>query len=360
MENLETTFKQISLDVYKLLSTHTPIRKKTFSLRDDVSLLDFASNKVFCDALKRFETTNKDILSGFASEEEENIHWFKESKGDIFVSFDPLDGSQNLPVSLSVGSIFAIYQLTKTKKVTGRNIVAAGYALYSAPLVFCFATTEKVKYYQYSFVEKKFLLKEKAHRIQDNKLSKTRIYSINEGNSDKWDDITSAFISTLIRPGRSVRWMSCMVADVHRNLYSRTGLFSYPSKRLRLFYEVQPLSFIWEVAGGVSLLYLKEEKSILDLEIDLSLQGKKLSEEVHKKSSIWLISTKDAGKLSKMKQDLPLWVGGDENMIRKRLKENLAGERNLELKFLKILLACGVVIQAALMFSNWNLRNNTK
>ena len=137
-------------------------------------------------------------------------------------------------------------------------MVAAGYALYSSSLQFVWATKETVSLFTYHFSKNEWICVNPNIEIPN----KVKTYSINDGNQPRWGEKTLAFIQTEMR-GRSSRWMTCMVSDVHRNLIDG-GIFMYPvdkknlEGRLRLVYEAYPMAFIFAQAGGM-------EDNILDM-----------------------------------------------------------------------------------------------
>ncbi|HBG46680.1 MAG TPA: class 1 fructose-bisphosphatase [Deltaproteobacteria bacterium] len=226
---------------------------------EEVQKLDELANETFIRAME-----HGGHLSAMASEEmDEIIHVDgKYPKGNYLLLFDPLDGSSNIDVNISVGTIFSILRCKDGSNVTtadflqpGTQQVSAGYILYGSSTMLVYTTGHGVHGFTLDQSVGEFLLSHENITIP----GKGKIYSINEGNSKYWLPGTSAYIETLKANGRdySARYVGSLVADFHRNLL-KGGVFLYPSDRksqkgkLRLLYEANPLSFIVEQAGGRS------------------------------------------------------------------------------------------------------------
>jgi fructose-1,6-bisphosphatase I len=223
---------------------------------DNVKKLDIISN----DIIKKYLNKCK-YIKAFASEEEEYVNYTNYKNGQYFVSFDPLDGSQNIEVNFATGSIFGIFKYDDNIIKSGNNLVASCYCIYgpSTQLVIGY---KKVSLY--SLINNVFTLIKDDIKICEEK----KIYSINEGNYYKWiSDKLRRYIDSV--KGRSIRWSACMVTDVHR-LIMCGGCFIYPNDtkyktgRLRLVYEIFPLSFIVKLAGGHCIN--EDNKNILTLD----------------------------------------------------------------------------------------------
>lgn len=420
---LRECLKAASLEIYARLASQpalegnaTTERKETSANANtnpsgDQSLeMDLLADRIIEERLKRLNAeVGRQLVEEFASEERKEVVRLgregdfrataeeEESKGYL-VAFDPLDGSQNLAVGLSVGSIFAIFDKstalpgididididsdtgTSGKQregcsfegvENGRGIVAAAYALYSTPLIFCFAYetasgASSVDFYQHDFERDTWMLLKRGHQIP----TKGKIYSINEGLCEQWDDLTSAFVSTCLRvssPSRSVRWMSCMVADVHRSLL-QGGCFLYPAPRancptvpakyaagrLRLLYEAYPLAFIWEKAGGTSLLSLGDagsrttpSRSLLDGKLFTGAEEPN-GKDLHRRCGVCLLGPYEYSRLVALKGSLPKWIGGTEEDLVKTEEVKVSATARQEIRFLKVALAVGLVVQIAL------------
>ncbi len=180
--------------------------------------------------------------------------------------FDPLDGSSNIDVNISVGTIFSIYKrispgdgpgTMKDCLQQGINQIAAGYVIYGSSTMLVYTAGNGVHGFTLDPAFGEFLL---SHpNMQTPK--KSKIYSINEGNYLYWHPGLKRYIKYLQEEDKmsnrpfSSRYTGSMVADVHRNLIYG-GIFMYPSDsrnpngKLRLMYECNPMAFIVEQAGG--------------------------------------------------------------------------------------------------------------
>jgi fructose-1,6-bisphosphatase I len=225
--------------------------------------LDVYANEQFISALSAGGET-----CAVASEEEEGLLQIdnKVSKNAKYiVCFDPLDGSSNIDVNVSIGSIFSIYRRTSFSGIVnekdyfqrGTEQVAAGYIIYGSSTMMVYTTGKGVNGFTLDPSIGEFCL---SHpNMQCPKAGK--IYSINEGNYVHFPDGVKQYIkycqiedSKTERPYSS-RYIGSLVADFHRNLL-KGGIFIYPSTlksprgKLRLLYECNPLAFIIEQAGG--------------------------------------------------------------------------------------------------------------
>ena len=224
--------------------------------------LDILSNDVFFNVLSK---SGKCCL--LASEEDKNARLYESSDGKYMVAFDPLDGSSNIEVNISIGSIFTIFKRKETNKklteedilLSGRDILAAGYCLYgSSTLMVLSIGNYQVNGYTLDPTLGEFILTHPQIKIPE----VGTIYSINEGNASIWNDSITNYIKSKKFPSEgkkaySLRYVGSMVADVHRTLIVG-GVFLYPDDKknkkgkLRVLYECFPMSFIIEHAGGKS------------------------------------------------------------------------------------------------------------
>jgi fructose-1,6-bisphosphatase I len=240
---------------------------------DNVKKLDLISN----DILKHRLIKCKHLRMIASEEENYLIPCEGFLKGKYLICFDPLDGSSNISVNITTGTIFAVYEYNKDKIQSGRNIVMAGYCLYggSTQLVVAHKTVDI-----YSLEKDGF---KKTHN--DWKIpNQGKYYAINESNKHIFlDQKYNQIIETLIRLGYSSRWVGSMVADGHRTLI-KGGFFSYPGNKnnregkIRLLYEAYPFAYIFEIAGGESS---NGEINILDIPFP---------EKIHQKTPIILSS----------------------------------------------------------------------
>lgn len=211
-------------------------------------------------------------LCGMASEESDGLIMIPEKaeKGSYLLLFDPLDGSSNIEVNAPIGTIFSILRRESDDNGSdgsmsdmlqaGYKQVAAGYALYGSSTVLVYTTGEGVDIFTYDQTLGEFLLSASQVKIPQ----RGTIYSVNEGNSINWYPATRRYIDHLKEndspSGRpySLRYIGTAVADIHRTLLTG-GIFLYPADlkspngKLRLMYEVNPLSMIIEQAGGAAI-----------------------------------------------------------------------------------------------------------
>ncbi|MGL6001813.1 MAG: class 1 fructose-bisphosphatase [Plesiomonas sp.] len=208
-------------------------------------------------------------VAGIASEEEDDIVIFAGDRGcnaKYVVLMDPLDGSSNIDVNVSVGTIFSIYRrITPTgTPVTredflqsGNRQVAAGYVVYGSSTMLVYTTGRGVHGFTYDPSLGVFCLSHENIRIPQNGV----IYSINEGNYIKFPQGVKKYIKycqdhdTASKRPYTSRYIGSLVADFHRNML-KGGIYIYPSTanspkgKLRLLYECNPMAFLAEQAGG--------------------------------------------------------------------------------------------------------------
>ena len=185
--------------------------------------------------------------------------------GRYIVLLDPLDGSSNIEVNVSIGTIFSVYRLpegcptadTDAALQPGTEQVAAGYVVYGSSTMLVYTTGNGVNGFTLDPSIGEFLLSHPD--IQTPRVGK--IYSINEGNYRSWEDGTKQYIKWAQvedkATGRpfTARYIGSFVADFHRNLL-KGGIYIYPANvrdprgKLRLMYEANPMAFIVEQAGG--------------------------------------------------------------------------------------------------------------
>ncbi|MBN1338001.1 MAG: class 1 fructose-bisphosphatase [Bacteroidales bacterium] len=226
--------------------------------------LDVFANNEFLKALK-----NGGQCCAVASEENENLVTFESdfsNKGRYVVAIDPLDGSSNIEVNVSIGTIFTIYRrLSETGKPgtvedllqKGLQIAAAGYVIYGSSTMLVYSTGKGVNAFTYDPSVGLFILSHPELRIPP----KGNIYSINEASYIYFPEGVKEYLRYCQedhpeshRP-YTTRYIGSLVADFHRNLI-RGGIYMYPGTRkkpqgkLRLLYECIPIAFLAEQAGG--------------------------------------------------------------------------------------------------------------
>ncbi len=231
-----------------------------------VKKLDVYANDQFINLI-----SNSGVVCGIASEEDQEIICFEDKlslDGKYIVCMDPLDGSSNIDVNVSIGTIFSIYR-RKSKKgqraqmedflQKGTHQVAAGYIVYGSSTMLVYTTGLGVTGFTLDPSIGEFCL---SHFVIDTP-AKGKIYSINEGNYVHFPEGVKKYIKycqekddATGRPYTS-RYIGSLVADFHRNLM-KGGIFIYPETasnpngKLRLTYECNPISFLAEQAGGMA------------------------------------------------------------------------------------------------------------
>ncbi len=237
-----------------------------------VQKLDVLADNLMISCLQ-----NSGECCGIASEENDHfvpINSTHSKNAKYVVLFDPLDGSSNIDVNVSIGTIFAIYRRTSTGPVqlkdfiqSGVNQVAAGYVVYGSSTMLVYSTGDGVHGFTLDPSIGEFCLSHENIRIPE----KGKIYSVNQGNYPAFDEDIKAYVNYCMEQSHSLRYIGSMVSDVHRTLI-KGGIFFYPATtkapegKLRLIYECNPMSFLIEQAGGKSsngterIMELKAEK----------------------------------------------------------------------------------------------------
>lgn len=225
---------------------------------------DFSDHTI----IERMEKSGQ--LCTMASEENPDLIEISKEypKGNYILIFDPLDGSSNIDVNASIGTIFSIHRkVTSGEEPTlvdalqkGSKQVAAGYFIYGSSTMMVYTTGSGVYGFTLFPDLGEFLLSHEDIRIPE----RGKIYSVNEGNYNYWDKNVRSFVDYLKEPDKATkrpytsRYIGALVADFHRNLL-KGGIFMYPANtkdpkkphgKLRLLCEAAPLAFIVEQAGG--------------------------------------------------------------------------------------------------------------
>ncbi len=230
---------------------------------EDQQKLDVYANNKFIQTL-----TNREIVCGIASEENDDFIQIKGHKGDnqnkYVVLMDPLDGSSNIDVNVSVGTIFSIYQRVTPMGTPvqqedflqpGNKQVASGYIIYGTSTMLVYTTGHGVNGFTLNPALGSWYLSHPDMKFPE----EGQIYSINEGNYVHFPQGVKDYIKYCqqeegSRPYTS-RYIGSMVSDIHRNMI-KGGIFMYPkssknsSGKLRLLYECNPMAFLTEQAGG--------------------------------------------------------------------------------------------------------------
>ena len=233
---------------------------------EDVKKLDIFANNQLLSVLR-----NGIYCAGVASEENDEIVIFDDevsNRSKYVVLMDPLDGSSNIDVNTSIGTIFSVCRRVSPLGSPctlqdflqpGLRIVAAGYVIYGSSTMLVYGTRRGVNGFTLDPSIGEFCLSHR--RIQCP--PQGAIYSVNHGNYYAFDERVRQYIEVCQRRDATnggpytQRYIGSMVADIHRNLI-KGGIFMYPGTlskpggKLRLLYECNPMAFIMEVAGGLA------------------------------------------------------------------------------------------------------------
>jgi fructose-1,6-bisphosphatase I len=236
-------------------------------------------------------------LCAMASEEWDNMEQIpnKFKKGKYVLLFDPLDGSSNIDINVTVGTIFSIYRRITPDTFGDAQLedilqpgylqVASGYACYGSSTILVLTTGNGVNMFTYDpTIGEFFLIHENVKIPQD-----SSYYSVNEGNFNRWSPEIQEFVTNLKQPADKnqkpfkMRYIGTAVADIHRTLLYG-GIFMYPydtiskKNKLRLLYEANPLAMIVEQAGGKAS---NGHQRIMDLR----------PTEIHERTALYIGST---------------------------------------------------------------------
>ena len=269
---------------------------------EQVQKLDDYANRVIIHRMQR-----AGVLCAMASEENADLIEIpdKFDTGDYILIFDPLDGSSNIDVNVSIGTIFSIYRRKDgTRPVVlgdvlrkGAEQVAAGYFIYGSSTMMVYTTGNGVHGFTLDPSVGEFLLSHPDIKIPE----QGKVYSVNESYWHYWDEPTKQVVSYFKTPENeagspySLRYIGSLVADFHRNLLYG-GIFMYPadsrdpkkpSGKLRLLCEANPMAFIVEQAGGMAI---DGQRRILDIE----------PQELHQRVPLFIGSKKDVQKVAEI------------------------------------------------------------
>ncbi|MBM3363111.1 MAG: class 1 fructose-bisphosphatase [Betaproteobacteria bacterium] len=222
-------------------------------------------------------------LAAMASEEMDGIYVVpnRYPQGEYLLLFDPLDGSSNIDVNVSIGTIFSVLKKPEGPSAVteqdflqaGRHQVAAGYCIYGPQTTLVLTVGEGVSMFTLDREQGSFVLTQEQVRIP----ADTQEFAINMSNMRHWDPAVRRYIDECLQGKEgprgkdfNMRWIASMVADVHRIL-TRGGLFMYPWDRrepekagkLRLMYEANPMAWLVEQAAGAAT---NARERILDLQ----------------------------------------------------------------------------------------------
>ncbi len=233
---------------------------------EEVKKLDVYANNQFMGVLQHGIS-----CAGIGSEEMDDIVVFDDpvsNKSKYVCLFDPLDGSSNIDVNVSIGTIFSVFKRVSElgKPATkedflqqGNKQVAAGYVIYGSSTMFVYATRRGVNGFTLDPSIGEYSLSHPDIKCPES----GKMYSVNHGNFFKYDEAVKKYITACQKKEKATggpytqRYIGSMVSDVHRNLI-KGGIFMYPGTtdrpkgKLRLLYECNPFAFIVERAGGIA------------------------------------------------------------------------------------------------------------
>lgn len=234
--------------------------------------LDVLSNRIMVDTL-----SSNPAIAGLASEEEDSFV-SANSDGQFLVLFDPLDGSSNIDVNISIGTIFSVLAkptgalTTESFLQCGRQQLASGYVLYGPQTILVLTLKHGIAMFTLN-EQNQFQLTQENPQIP----ATTAEFAINMSNQRHWQPAMQKYIAELLagKTGNrgkdyNMRWVASMVAEVHRILM-RGGIFTYPQDnrnpdkpgKLRLMYEANPMSLLIEQAQGAAT---DTKQNILDIQ----------------------------------------------------------------------------------------------
>ncbi|MBI3202055.1 MAG: class 1 fructose-bisphosphatase [Myxococcales bacterium] len=228
---------------------------------ESVQKLDIIANETMINVLRR-----RGHCMGVASEENDEAILFPNARGGYLVVVAPLDGSSNIDVDVSIGTIFGILRCDQERPVSaesflvpGSEYAAAGYVIYGTSTVLMLSTGQGVHGFTWDPGAGEFFLSHENIRCP----TRGNIYSVNEGNTARWTPGVKRWASWVKEENKAEgrpythRYVGSLVADAHRTLL-KGGIFAYPADtkspggKLRLLYEANPMALIFEAAGGLA------------------------------------------------------------------------------------------------------------
>ena len=295
---------------------------------DEQKKLDVISNDIFCDAMS--ETCRANMI---VTEEEDVPLRVEAISGDYIVCFDPIDGSSNIDAAVTTGSIFGIYssgecvitdgdsvedameKCVLNARKSGEELVCAGYVMYSSSTVMMLTCGDGVYGFTLDTATGEYVLSHDDVKIPD---PGQRIYSGNNGNVDKWAPEMKAYVRYLQLGGAdkdkapfSYRYIGALVGDFHRTLlYGGIWLYppdaSAPQGKARLLYEVAPMGYLAEQAGGMAMWGETAEKRVMEV----------VPQNIHQRSPMFVGSTSMVKDLQEFLADrAPVYRNGPRDEL---------------------------------------------
>jgi len=277
MDEVIKVLKNSCIHISELIRNNNSLEMGQFTNNNNVSgdntkILDIETHHILTNDLRKCKYVKRLI-----SEESEKIIDTENEEGKYLVCYDPLDGSSNIDINVGTGTIFSIFDNDKIK--AGRDIIAAGYCIYSSSTQLVLAYNKEVNMYQ--LIDREFKLIKKNIKIPN----KGNIYSINESYRLEWKHTyDKQMIMKCLINKYNFRCVGSLVLDAHRILMNG-GFFSYPINKsnkqgkIRLIYEAYPIAYIIYLAGGYATS-LYDDILKLGFPID----------DIHKKTELRLFS----------------------------------------------------------------------
>jgi fructose-1,6-bisphosphatase I len=244
-------------------------------------------------------------LAAIASEEMEAVYQIpnRYPTGEYLIMFDPLDGSSNIDVNVTIGTIFSVLKAPEGSKAPteqdflqpGTKQVAAGYAIYGPQTMLVLSTGNGVQGFTLDREMGSWVMTQKEFKVSED----TQEFAINTSNARHWHAPVKRYVDEMLagttgprKKDFNMRWTASMVADVHRIL-TRGGIFMYPADarepqqpgKLRLMYEANPMAFLIEQAGGAAT---DGRQRILDIQ----------PERLHQRAAVFIGSKKEVERVT--------------------------------------------------------------
>ncbi len=261
MSNIATIGKLISARTNRAGLANVRGMTGSTNIQDESQAkLDIYTNELCKDYLK-----STGLFAALASEEEESVVDLESPEARYIIAFDPLDGSSNIDVNVSIGTIFSVHKRLndippgdeRQFLQAGRDQVLAGYVLYGPSTMLVFSWGDGVHEFTLDVDLGEFLLSNNHLIMPDD----SPYYSVNEGYSSYMASRDQAYVAQLKNKIGRLRWIGSFVADFHRTLL-KGGVFFYPAvdtaggqnfkPKLRLNYEAKPIAFLAQQAGGLA------------------------------------------------------------------------------------------------------------
>jgi len=246
-----------------------------------VQKLDELGSTIFINSFRTSES-----VSIVGCEELAEPEYISDDPNLYMVNMDPVDGSSNIDVSVSIGSIFGIWPGSTVNKITNKSLlrpgneqIAAAYVVYGSNTIMIIATENGVSGFTLDSQSNNFILTHPTISLPES----CTYYSVNYGNWNGFSSNTKSQLEELQKIS-SLRYVGSLVADFHRNLL-KGGIFLYPDGKLRLMYEANPLTFVIKQAGGLGT---NGSENILDI----------IPKELHERTPLFIGNTKDVHKFT--------------------------------------------------------------